>query len=141
MEEYEKKRWWSLFITCANYRFGTLWFIKEALLKGAMAGYDQHSTRLAHPGLSIQHHNVVGLQDTISMLVGTSKKHGMTFATTDVTKQAGPDKKTYFEVMRPVHVSPDSFFSTRETTANLERNTHKPSLSTNECGELKRLIK
>ena len=60
-----------------NYLIGTLWFVKENLIKNRTkeehVSYDQDSTRVGHPHLSIRQKRVVGIE-RIPMLLGTSRK-------------------------------------------------------------------
>ncbi|NMA44962.1 MAG: hypothetical protein GX945_00215 [Lentisphaerae bacterium] len=142
MEEYEQERWMRLFTFGINCSFGTLWYIREDLLKRAMSGYDQQSTRKAHPGVSINRAAPTGLRDVVSMLVGTSKVrgYGCFFSTTGISPNAEPEKRTYFNILRPVRVQPYDFLNTREAPADIERNTHKPSLTAKECKKLKTMI-
>ena len=140
MEEYEQERWMRLFSFGVNCSFGTLWFIHEELLKRAMTGYDQLSTRVAHPGLCVNQRAPMGLRDVISMLVGTSIEYGWSFSTTGISPKSEPEKRTHFNLLRPVRVQPYNFLYTREAPADIERNTHKPSLTAKECQELKAMI-
>lgn len=136
MEASEEKRWLALFSFGINCQLGTLWFLKESLLKRTVAGYDQRSTRRGHPGLCVNRRAPSNLRDIVSMLIGTSKARSRCFSVSDVIAGKEPSRRTYFSVLRPVPVHPQSFFYTREQSAEVERNLHKPKLTPEEMQDL-----
>ncbi|HQL87665.1 MAG: hypothetical protein BWX73_01596 [Lentisphaerae bacterium ADurb.Bin082] len=137
---HELERWLRLFCYADNYHFGTLWMLKETLLKRECPGYDRGSTRLGHPGLSINRSSVLSLKDTIRMLIGISLPYGRSLAVTGVRKNSPPEKKTFFNVMRPVAVCPRNFFHLSTAAAEIERNDVKPRLDDKEYAELEALL-
>ncbi len=138
--DHELERWLRLFCYAANYHFGTLWIIKETLLKREYPGYDQGSTRKGHPGLSINRRSVASLKDTIRMLIGTSFPHGRSLVVTGVRKNSPPEKKTFFNVMRPVATRPRHFFHLSTAAAEINRNDDKLRLDDREYAELEALL-
>jgi hypothetical protein len=64
--------------TLFDYSAGTLWFVKEDLIKIRVQKYDQNSTRKGHPAISIRKKPVVGTEK-IPMLTGSKTKKGGTF--------------------------------------------------------------
>ena len=140
MEASEEKRWLVLFNFGIDCHLGTLWFLKESLLKRTVAGYDQRSTRRAHPGLSVNRRTPSSLQDVVSMLIGTSKARSRCFAACDIMAKSEPGRRTYFSILRPVPVRPLNFCNTRQWRAEVERNLHKPKLTSEETQELTRFL-
>jgi hypothetical protein len=136
----EKESWWNLLASYANYRLGTLWFIKETLLKDGISDSERQSAQQTLPALSIQGSKADGLQDTVIMLLGTSKRKDRSFCCAGLMKHDQADRKTFFNIVRPVRVRRADFFHTDNNEPSLERNTHKPILSPQECEELKQLL-
>ncbi|MGI6393660.1 MAG: hypothetical protein ACOX2F_02840 [bacterium] len=61
-----------------NYSVGTLWFIKEELIKTRVQDYDPNSDRVGHPAVSIRKTLLISLEK-IPMLTGSSKNRGNNF--------------------------------------------------------------
>lgn len=141
MHAHELLLWQRLFSFADHYHFGTLWFLRESLLKRDYPGYDQRSTRAGHPGLSINLRKVRGLQDTVRMLIGTSWPKGPSLVAKNVMPRQKADKVTYFNVMRPVAVSPKAFFNPRWQTPEVSRNDFKPRLTAAEEERLRQMLR
>ncbi|MFA6929691.1 MAG: hypothetical protein WCT05_05145 [Lentisphaeria bacterium] len=140
MQDYELERWLRLLCFANHYHFGSLWHLRESLLKQRYFGYDQYSTRSGHPGVSINRRNVCSLQDTVQMLIGSSRKLGRACVVTGVFKNNPNEKKTYFQVLRPVSVLPEHFFSHDGMEAEVERNDFKSHLNKTEYAELEKMF-
>lgn len=140
MQDYEMERWFRLLCFADHYHFGSLWHLRETLLKRRVFGYDATSTRSGHPGLSINRSRLGTLQNTVRMLIGSSRKRSRAFAVTGVFPNNPPGKMTFFQTLRPVSVLPEHFFPQDGAAAEVERNDFKPQLTATECAELKKML-
>lgn len=140
MREYELERWFRLLCFADHYHFGSLWHLREGLLKRRYPGYDQHSTRCGHPAVSINQQRLNSLRDSILMLIGSSRNFGRSVAVKGVFRHSPPEKKTYFKVLRPVSLLPEHFFPRGDLEPEVQRNDFKPRLNNEECAELEKKI-
>ena len=77
-DEVKRERMTKAVRTVMDYSLGTLWWVDEGLWREQLASrYDQNSTRVAHPGLSMLAHPVQDLFSRIPMLHGSSHGHGV----------------------------------------------------------------
>lgn len=77
-EEAKRERMTKAVRTVMDYSLGTLWWVDERLWQEQLASrYDQNSTRVAHPGLSMLIYPVQDLYSRIPMLHGSSHGHGV----------------------------------------------------------------
>jgi hypothetical protein len=141
MQDYEKERWFRLLSFADHYHFGSLWYLRETLLKRRFVGYDANSTRIGHPGVSISQNRFGSLQDTVKMLIGSSRRRGRAFTATGVFPNSPPEAKTYFQTMRPVSVLPEDFFPQDGAAPEVMRNDHKPHLTETEKAGLKKMLR
>ena len=72
----ERERLLALLAKCLDVGFGTLWWIREDLLKDFVSEYDQTSDRVGHPGLSLRQAPIRGLYEIVPLLHGTSGNRG-----------------------------------------------------------------
>ena len=140
MQDYEMERWFRLLSFADHYRFGSLWYLRETLLKRRLLGYDAKSTRIGHPAVSISHARLHSLQDTVQMLIGSSRPRYGSFAVTGIFPNNPPEKKTFFQTLRPVSVLPEAFFPQDGAAPEVERNAYKPHLTETESAGLKKIL-
>lgn len=77
-DEVKRERMAKAVRTVMDYSLGTLWWVDEGLWREQLASrYDQNSTRMAHPGLSMLAHPVQDLYSRVPMLHGSSHGHGV----------------------------------------------------------------
>lgn len=140
LPDAHEKRWFELFLFAYKHDFGTLWFLRESLLKREYPSYDQNSTRRAHPGLSINRLPAVGIRGTIRMLIGTRRRHGLAFEVAGVMDSGPADQNTFFSVLRPLRAMPVHFLPRPDLEPEITRNTHKPALNQEEREELEKCL-
>lgn len=101
-----------------DYLIGTLWIVKEDLLKERIPYYDQNSTRKGHPALSVALRKIIG-NEKIPMLVGSSQKRDGSFPASEIF---GDNKTTYFGTFGQFN-SKDFLYK------KIDKNRHKPHLN------------
>ncbi|MGI6355060.1 MAG: hypothetical protein GX937_01605 [Lentisphaerae bacterium] len=140
MPDHEKERWFCLLSLADCYHFGSLWQLREDLLKRRFFGYEATSTHRGHPGVSISRTKLNSLHDTVLMLIGSSRRRNRAFAVTGVSRNSPPGKKTFFQTLRPVSVLPEHFFPPDGAASEVERNDYKPHLTETEKADLKKML-
>ncbi len=126
-----------------NLSRGTLWIVKDQIWAKAIENFVLQ--RKAHPGLAIGKRSFLSLQDTMPMLLGTSRSLNRGFAVADVL-QRGTGQKTYFSIIRPTSLSSNllPFVPAIEfcgSHPNISRNDCKPSLSKKELDEFNHYLR
>lgn len=77
-DEVKRNRLGEVVRKIMDYSLGTLWWVDEGLWQEQLASrYDQNSTRVAHPGLSMLVHPVQDLYSQVPMLHGSSRGYGV----------------------------------------------------------------
>lgn len=127
-EEARRNRCESLLRTVLDFTLGTLWWVKESLwLEVLPDGYDRHSTREGHPGLSIRRFPVEDLYDQAPMLHGSSRGSGIKVR--GLTPDE-PERRTAFGPLLapvPVHEVFDD-----DSAPRLRQNLYKPRVTSEE---------
>ncbi len=137
--------------TLFDYSIGTLWFVKEDLIKLRVQKYDQNSTRKGHPAVSIRKTPVVGTE-RIPVLTGSSQKREQSFPVKGVF---GEDSESWFgNCFVPLMIqdflygkSPEKPKSPKEKALDrpyikmVEKNHRKPKLNDEEFENLEKWLK
>ena len=91
-DEVKRERMTKAVRTVMDYSLGTLWWVDECLWQEQLASrYDQNSTRVAHPGLSMLIYPVQDLYSRVPMLHGSGVKvKGLTADEPDRSSFFGP---------------------------------------------------
>ncbi len=79
-----------------DYSAGTLWRVREDLLKERVKHYNCDSDRYCHPALSVRRTPLATSLERIPMLVGGSKRRGGSVAVRGVFPARGEDYPTHF---------------------------------------------
>ncbi len=90
-----EERFISVFNALYDYSIGTLWRIREDLLKERVRGYDQNSDRHDHAGMSINRFRLTS-RERIPMLIGRSNPRGGNLKIKGIFPSRDADAITYF---------------------------------------------
>lgn len=136
-EEVNQNRWTALVRTVMDYSLGALWWVDESLWQELLASrYDQNSTRVAHPGLSMLIHPVQDLYSQVPMLHGSSRGHGVQVK--GLTAEE-PQRIAFFgPLLAPVPASESVPFGRQP---RMRPNTYKHRVSPDEELQLKAFLK
>ena len=132
-----------------DYKVGTLWKVREDLWKEKRVDYDQNSDREWHPALSIKRTKICDSLEAIPLLHGTSRGSKRTSVIIKgITKEEGPDKKTYFgRIIAPMimadftdAVKTDKLIGKEFDIKRIVRNSHKPKIDDEEKKQLEKWL-
>ena len=124
---------------------GTLWFVKDSVWEMIIEEFEKK--RVGHPGLVISRRKFKSLQDTVTMMIGSSRYTGGSFYVKDVMPNVKEKKKlTFFKAFKPCPLPPegDSPLAIENFTGRsdeIRRNDDKPSLDQDEMKQLNIYIK
>ncbi len=133
-----QQRKFNLFEFFTDYRFGSLWRIKESFWHAHFSKYS--STRKWHPGFSIYRNEAKGLFPFIPMLFGSSSYTPCGFYVTGLTEERGDSYKTFFGVIeKPIPRCASTDFL--GASPLITRNSYKPFANSSEIAIAKRWLR
>ena len=75
-DQHLASRYHALLARLLDVMFGTVWWVREDVWQEQLAGYDQDSERMAHPGVSLRVKPATGLGEAVPLLHGTTSTAG-----------------------------------------------------------------
>ena len=124
---------------------GSLWIVDEKIWDSAIDGFIPK--RKGHPGLVFALKRYKSLEDTVPMMIGSSRKVGYSLCVKNVFDDKSEKKETFFTAIRPKPISVDDApssglvanrFAGKHT--GISRNPYKSLLDADEMAELDKYL-
>lgn len=116
-----------------DFSLGSLWVVNDTLWARSIS-YFVHK-RKNHPGLCLGKRMFCSLQDTMPMLIGTSRNSGG-FMVKGFSKKNGDEYETFFKI-RPIPIPVAGIIGEKPEICP---NTYKPHLDPEEMVELQKYL-
>ena len=130
--DIEEKRWIMTINFARTFSMGSLWWIKNALWREKIEGFDRRHLRGRHPAICLGVRKIESLSQTIPMSLGSHAiRQG--FEVGKLNSREKTTKKSHFRIW-PYHFAVSH---TLGSDPGIEKNNFKPQLTASEVARLK----